>query len=303
MAVGSFFGGEFSFRTGDALKYRFICLVLCLWVLLPMFCACRSPEVSGESAAGSPAGEELKIVFPSVGKADVALIRFAEKAILVDTGTKDSYETIAALLQRENVQRIDLLLLTHFDEDHIGSASKILENYTVERILQPDRAKDSGEYRKYSTSLAKLGLTAEKVTENRSLTLGDVQLEIFPATKVYEKSDSNNSSLVLRFSYGEKVFLFAGDIEKDRIEDMEEEGGLEGPVDFFKVPHHGEASKQLIRLIQRLSPAVSVITSSEEEPEASQVLLVLGEGCYLTRNGEVTLVCDGRQLNVSQSKG
>ena len=200
MAVGLFFGGELSFRMGDTLKYRFICLVLCLWVLLPMFCACRSPEVSGESAAGSPAGEELKIVFPSVGKADVALIRFAEKAILVDTGTKDSYETIAALLQRENVRRIDLLLLTHFDEDHIGSASKILENYTVERILQPDRAKDSGEYRKYSTSLAKLGLTAEKVTENRSLTLGDVQLEIFPASKVYEKSDSNNSSLVLRFS-------------------------------------------------------------------------------------------------------
>ena len=74
-------------------------------------------------------------------------------------------------------------------------------------------------------------------------------------------------------------------------------------MDFFKVPHHGEASKQLIRLIQRLSPAVSVITSSEEELEASQVLLALGEGCYLTRNGEVILVCDGRQLNVSQRKG
>ena len=285
------------------MKYRFVCLILCLCGALPLFCACRSPETSGERISGSSVEEKLKIVFPSVGKADVALIRFEEKAILVDTGTKDSYETIIALLQRENVRKIDLLLLTHFDEDHIGSASEILENYTVERILQPDRSKNSGEYRKYITSLAKLGLTAEKVTESRSLILGDVQLEIFPATKVYEKNDSNNSSLVLRFVYGEKVFLFAGDIEKDRIGDMEQEGSLEGPVDFFKVPHHGEASKQLIRLIQRLSPEVSVITSSAEEPEAPQVLLALGEGYYLTRKGEVTLVCDGSRFNVWQGEG
>ena len=102
----------------------------------------------------SALAQSVTVTFYDMGKADAALVTTETGArILIDAGTNKGGKKLAERFAGEGIDRIDLMIITHFDKDHVGGADKILENIEVARVLEPDYDKDSKQYRQYREAL------------------------------------------------------------------------------------------------------------------------------------------------------
>lgn len=245
---------------------------------------------------------DLQVTFFDAGKADAILLTTENSTVLIDTGEKGFGKTILSDLEEKGIQEIDVLILTHFDQDHIGGAAKILSSIPVHTILTSNVPKDSEEYSQYLKALDQTRTEPLTVRETYEFTLDGIVYSIDPPRKTdYSDSPSNNSSLIISVTDGDTRFLFAGDAESERLEEFIE--SEIGTCDVLKVPHHGKEEPLLEELLKSVKPSYAVITSSEEEMESEEVTGLLrdyGIKTLLTRKGTVIFRCDGTDLSVLQ---
>ena len=276
-------------------------------LLLLTLSACK-PSGSGPNAAGEktePTGRELSpmtVTVLNVGKADCILIRTENHLAVIDTGEKTDADAVNTAIKRTGTKTIDCLILSHFDKDHIGAAEKMLKKNKALRILEPDYKKESDTADDLRKMMKKNGLTPEVVTEETTFTLDDAVFTVYPALKdEYGNEDSNVFSLIVRVVHGDNVFLFCGDAEGPRLNELTEV--LPAGCTFLKVPHHGVYDNFSNDFLSHVSPVSAVITcSGSERPDAKilKILEGLGTDTYLTLSGTVTAVSDGVNLAVSQ---
>ena len=193
------------------------------------------------------------------------------------------------------------MIITHFDQDHVGGAARIINNFPVERILQSNSPKDSEEYEKYIKAVKNAGIEPETLRENLSFALDGVAYTVNPPKKTkYNSDSSNNSSLIVSVTNGANRLLFTGDAEDERLEEFLTLDW--GTYDFLKMPHHGNWHEPLPLLLETTAPRYAVITSSDEEPEDAETLELLessGVETFLTRNGQVIVRSDGETISVA----
>ena len=278
-------------------RSRILPLLLCL-LLLTSGCA------AGGGKAAAPEGTELEIYCFQAGKADAFLLTTGSSAVLIDTGETKLGSELLSHLAEAGIDRLDCLLITHFDKDHVGGAAAVLAGIPVDRVLQSNCPKDSDEYAAYTAALAEAGLSPVTVTETYAFTLDGVCYTVDPPRKDdYEDSDSNNSSLIVTVENGKNRLLFSGDAETERLAEFIAYSGRS--CDFLKVPYHGHAQEGLAELIASVKPAVAVITSSEKEPEDEETLELLEEAgaeVYLTRVAPVRIVSDGETITAEYAE-
>jgi len=253
--------------------------------------------------AGPVGTTQLTVTFLDVGKADAIILTTERSCVMIDTGTAGTADDVSLSLKNLGVSAIDALIVTHFDQDHVGGAATILRNFSVRAVYTTYLSKDSDEIDDYLAALKDIGLTAQQVSDETNLSIDEVTYAIHPPdSSSYDTDESNNSSLVTRVTLGDKNLLFTGDIEADRIEELVGDGA-DLSCDLLKVPHHGIYEKATKRLVSAASPSFAVITSSKDEKEDDETVRVLedaGAEVYLTRTGVVTAVTDGSSLTVSQ---
>ena len=131
-------------------------------LLLPVLlclagCGAAAAEPEALPTSGSPGGEEFSVDILSTGKSDCILIRMDGQTILCDTADGDDLDAILALLRDRGVERIDALVLSHYDKDHIGSAPGLLAAVTVGEIYGPDYVEDSDEYKALAAGVKATG--------------------------------------------------------------------------------------------------------------------------------------------------
>ena len=259
-------------------------------------------QPAGQTAAPASQSGPLDLLFFDAGKADAILLTTEHSAVLVDCGLKGFGKTILDTLAEKGIDRLDLLIVTHFDKDHVGGAAKVLNSIPVAQVLQNDCPKDSSEVEKYEKALGNAGLEPVTVTETMTLTLDGVTYRVDPArTADFQEDESNNSSLVVTVTHGENVLLLPGDVQTQRIGELLESGVPQ--ADLLKIPHHGKEEPLLDALVKGVDPAWAVITSSDEEPEDPSTTAVLeqrGVKTLLTRQGAVLVHSDGTSLTVTQ---
>lgn len=254
--------------------------------------------------SGCRQSDELTVVFPKLGSADGALLLTENAAVLIDTGEENDGDELLALLQAYGRDTVDLLVVSHYDKDHVGGAAEIISNCTVRRVVGSTSPKDSDEMAAYRTALEHAGLAEEVPASPLTITLGDLTLIIDPPQKrIYADDQSNNSSTVVMVHYRDTSLLFAGDAMTERILEfaptLEQES-----FDLIKVPHHGRDAESTSRLLPAMKPgAAAIITSSKKEPENQTVLDSLeaaGVTSYLTRHGAAVVTSDGKNIKISQ---
>jgi beta-lactamase superfamily II metal-dependent hydrolase len=254
---------------------------------------------SSESAV--PAASVLHIYCFQTGKADAFLLWNEDGAVLIDAGVSGYGKNILAKLEALGINRLDYLILTHFDKDHVGGAKKLLTSIPVGTVLQSNCPKPGADaYDKYAAALEETGVKAVTLRERLNFSLGDVTFEVDPpALERYDRDESNNSSLIVAVTHGDNRLLFPGDAEDLRLmEYLRTDPGLFAMV---KLPHHGVWQNSLRELLAQTSPAWAVITSSDEEPEDPETLALLtekGVQIFLTRTAPVLLTSDGTTLIV-----
>ena len=260
-------------------------------------------EMPAETASGDPASSEasaLTVHCFSAGKADAFLLYTQDSAVLIDCGEKGFGKEILAYLEEAGIGRLDCLIVTHFDKDHVGGAAKVLNSFPVDTVLQSNCPKDSEEYEKYCKALSNASLTPVTVRETLRFTLDGVIYSVDPPRKDdYSRDDSNNSSLIVSVWQGDTGLLFTGDAQDERLQEFLSSNRSE--YTLLKVPYHGRWQETLPELIRAVRPACAVITSSDSLPEDPKTLALLSDAgveTYLTRQGAVTLYCDGTGIRI-----
>lgn len=249
-------------------------LIFCL----TLFCSC------GKS------GASLTVHILKIGKADAIILQTSSHTILIDTGEADDAPEICQTLSEMDVASIDLLILTHYDKDHIGGAAEILENFAVKEIAEPGYAKSGKHYKAYRSAAA--GVSHTIPTQTIVYRFGELSLTVYPPEKSYE--NENDFSLVTLAEFAGCRLLFTGDILAERTEDLLS-AGVDLSADFLKVPHHGSFEENSSALISAVSPRLSAITCSDKNPPDDELLALLrASGCtvYETRNGDLRLTVD-----------
>ncbi len=266
-----------------------------------------NPGALTPSDAFDGAEHLLDIRVPKTGKSDCILIQLDDTVILMDTADADDYGEIADMLESLGISRIDYLILTHFDNDHIGSAAKIVEDFEVAEVYMPNYVRDSGLYRSLMESLdeAASRTTVHKLNDDTEIALptgkfwinvSRVYPELSHEQPIPEDSMDNDLSLICGLTLGEFSALFMGDAEKARCEDFAAQTQYAGQYDFVKLPHHGNQNKTLREILARCDVKYGVIcTDAFVDIEVELVNLLLGMDAQIvySYNGTMLLRTDG----------
>lgn len=212
--------------------------------------------------------KDFTVTFFACGASDAILIETKENTIMVDTGEAFCEKYLLHQLNKRKIKKIDSLILTHPDKDHIGNAVAILKNWKVGQVYQTDFIKNSKTERELQEFLQAQSIPSKIVKEDTTLTLGGMTVLIKPPHHFYDTE--NNSSLVTWIDYQDISLFLGADIKKDRIKEMLEEELK--TVDLIKMPYHGRKISNMKQLLERLSPSFAVITNNKVPKDTKQLL-------------------------------
>ncbi len=235
-----------------------------------------SPDVSTPKADAEAETAPYSLTCFDAGKGDSFLITDGSFSILIDCGYKDDAEEILEFLYGKNIEKIDILIISHFDKDHVGGASKILKHMDVEQVICTNKTNSDKRTEKFFETAEKTGLNIEVPSSDINISGGSFQIMINPPLKTdYPDSDDNNSSLIVHISGDYGSMLFTGDAEDFRLREILDRKDLK--CDVLKIPAHGRDFESLDMLLDITDPAIAIITSSEEDPPSDKILSVLDE--------------------------
>lgn len=248
-----------------------------------------------------------KITFLKVGKADAIVVQVGEKTMVMDVGEAEDGEEVVSFLTKQGISRVDVLIITHFDKDHVGGAATLVKTLEVDQVFLPDYVGNHASYQDFLASLDEKNIRPHNLTEPASLSLGDAVIQIEPPLS-YETADTtaepdNDFSLITTLTYGVNRFVFTGDAEEMRIRQWLSSGAVES-CDLLKIPHHGKYNAGLEELVKAVSPRYAVICSSKKNPAQNKTLEVLKRyhaKVFQTKDGDVTVTSDGKHIEVLQN--
>lgn len=284
-------------------KVKAICFITVIINILLSIVGCKSSKdiVDNKiSEVNNVENPSFQVTFMDAGKADCILINIDDKSIMIDTGLNKTKDEMTAKMKDKKIEKLDYLILTHMDKDHIGGADAILDNFEVGTVIQADYRKDSKQYNQYIEALEKNNITPVLLKNNMDININDAEINIYPALKS-EYSKSNDYSIIVGIKYGDYSFLFAGDAEEERLSEFITMNNQNYTV--VKMPHHGRINSLSEEFIKSISPVYSVITCSEEDKPDNEIINLLNKynvNNFLTSNGEVVIKTDGKDISVSQ---
>lgn len=233
--------------------------------------------------------------------------------MLIDAGIPEMGPKITEYLKKLNVKKIDIAVATHLHIDHIGGYPDVFNSVPVEKILMPNfRDYNTSTAKKFLDTAASKNIPIEYAKEGDEFKLGkDVKVEILnpefditvPEGVIPEKGAYflNDRSTVLKLTYGEKTFLFAADLYKDREFDLVRKIKDKLDVDVLKAPHHGGDTSSTFDFINAVSPKITFITSVSPSKVVYDRYRKAGSEVYATGiDGNLLLVCDGKNISVIQ---
>ena len=252
----------------------------------------------------------LHVYFLDVGQGDSALIVTpGGRQVLIDGGPGRGTATraLAGLLPWGD-RSIDLVVLTHLDDDHSRGLLRVLEHYSVGGLMVGKGVSDSPDFAPWHTALERHGVTRIDVTSGLRMELerGVTVDTLNPPGegRAWPEQDRNNPSVALRLVYGQSAFLFTADIEEE-AEDLLARSPATLASAVLKVSHHGSGTSTIQPFLDRVGPAVAAISAGEDnrfghpDPDVvSRLGAAVGpEFVYRTdRHGTVEVVSDGKSL-------
>lgn len=269
-------------------------LIILLSLLFLFGCACE-PTESGDA-------KKLDFYAFSIGKADALLLRTSDAAIMIDTGENGDGEKLVARLRELGTEKLDLLILTHFDKDHIGGADTIIHALPIDRIVLPSYGKESKQYTQLLAALAQTDAKVSYTDQDLSVGYGDLELTIWVSPVPYDGKSDNEQSLITKVLYQGKSFLFMGDAEGKELEKLVF-GARNLTCDVLKMPHHGVYDKNTVALMIAAMPSYVIICDSEKNPAEAGTLEAIDPfdpTVLQTKDGDVHLTVSGGVIKAEE---
>ncbi len=254
--------------------------------------------------------DEYTVTFIDVGQSDCALINGNGTSILVDAGNEKDARNVRITLDRLNVKKLDMVVISHFDSDHIGGMSRIINDYKISKIIAPKTKK---KYLPKSTSfdllkkaLKKHNLPITYVKSGDEFSFKGIFADVLSPNTEY--GTSNEDCAVVKVKCGVRSFLFTGDIS-EKVEKRLLGGKVNLKADILKVSHHGSYTATSQKFLESVNPSYSVVSVSKYNnynlPNVETMNRLYGYGCEVFRTdemGSITFKINGNDIKVSVEK-
>ena len=261
----------------------------------------------------------LHVTFLDVGQGDSAFIVLpGGTTLLVDTGglsTAASFDigdrVVAPVIRHAGLRRLDYLVLTHGQPDHIGGAPAIVREFSPREVWEGVPVHGSETLAALHLAAQGLGARVAHVYAGDRLVADGVAITAWhPSPPDWQRQKvRNDDSLVIEFRWGDVAVLLCGDIG----------GGVEPPIGaaippaplrVLKVPHHGSLESSGVGLLEALQPAIAVVSVGRGNhyghpaPEVLERYHAVGAEVFRTdRDGAVTMTTDGHSVTVHTFSG
>ena len=240
-----------------------------------------------------------KVVFLDVGQGDAILLQDETAQVLIDGGPGMA---VLRELAREMPwfdRKIEVVVNTHPDRDHLEGLLHVLERYEVGLVLMPEVRHDSQLYAAWLKLLEEKGVPVRFARAGQGLKAGDLEIAVLGPMPDLVSRKTNDASVITRVDFGEMSWLLTGDAEK------KVENALAGAysdvldADILKAGHHGSNSSTHAVLIQAATPAAAVISVGENSyghPHPDVLARLAGRHVWRTdEDGSVRFVKVGDQ--------
>lgn len=262
-----------------------------------------------KSDSTSPSiGEDSKFEahFLDVGQADATLIFCDDKTMLIDGGNPGDSNLIAAYLKKHNIDHLDYIICSHAHDDHVGGLPGALSVATVGKVYAPVTENDIKAYQSFKSKVISQGLTITNPSPGDSFKFGSSHV-LFLGPVHENVSDLNDTSIVLKITYGDTSFLFTGDAERD-----EEQSILAKDFDLsatvLKVGHHGSGDSTTYPFLREIMPEYGIISVGDNSyghptEEALSRLRDADVKVYRTDlQGDIIVSSNGKTVSVKANK-
>jgi competence protein ComEC len=255
-----------------------------------------------------PTGETLLI--DGGGRANFNQLyvqREGEEAELFEPDVQNIGETVVSnFLWEKGYSKVDFLLATHADTDHIQGLTDVARNFSINSAIVARTPLQDEDFADFYQMLEKKNIPLVKVKRGDVLTFGEVKIEVLsPARDENPNADwDNNQSIILRIIFGNTKFLLTGDIEKEgEMELLEIPEMLQANI--VKVAHHGSRTSSTQPFIEATKAKLAIVSVGKTSPFGHPHEEVTGRwqnsGAKLMTTGEkgtITILSDGKTISL-----
>ena len=245
-------------------------------------------------------GDRWRVTFLDVGQGDSALIQFPDgKTVLIDGGRK--YErfdmgrsVIAPFLLNQGIRRLDYIIATHPQQDHVGGLPWMIRHLDVGAYWHTGIERPEPIFKELRQAVVERQVQEHVATRGEEV-VGGESCPLTVLSPIGEEEDGrtlqslsgtflNNQSVVVQFTCGGQSILFAADMETDGLRRLAAMG--QDPVTVLKVPHHGARSSLARDWIALVRPRYAVFSVGRHNSYGHPVPDVVE--AYSTIGSEVT---------------
>lgn len=287
------------------ITYVFMAILAGMFLFVFSGCSVGLPDTG---TPVSTAGQKLKVYFLDVGQgASQLLVTPSGKTMLIDAGNNDKEQVMLDYMKQYHISKLDVVIGTHPDADHIGGLDKVIDQIPVETIYMPKVQSNTKTFESVLKSIKNKGLKVKTAKAGLSWDLDDeVHVDMLAPTRSYD--DSNNMSAVVKVTYGQTSFLLTGDAESASEKDMIA-SGADLQADVLLVGHHGSNSSTTLSFLKKVNPKYAVIQvgkgNTYGHPKSAILSRLQKQGVEVFRNdrqGTVEVDSDGSSIQISTER-
>ena len=238
-----------------------------------------------------------------VGQGDSILIYSNGYSALIDTGTNISAPEVCTALEDCGINKLDVLLITHLDNDHVGGSEDVIEFFGTKNLILPEiKFESEGLYsaRLAMSNVAKDGGNIYTAVQGMNFKIGEFEITVLATFGAMELE--NNRSIITMAEIDGKKFLFAGDMESGAEKYLLKEN-LNLCCDVLKVGHHGSSTSSKMDFLRAVKPRLAVISVGKDNfyghphSEVLSALEHIGADIYRTDvDGDVSFYIEGGKI-------
>ncbi|MFY2310264.1 MBL fold metallo-hydrolase [Lysinibacillus fusiformis] len=276
---------------------KLIVVLLCIFLLAGCTEAVKTEQVP------VTAGHEMRVHFIDVGQGDSILIESPNgKTMLIDGGVKGAGQQVVSYLKELGVNKLDQVVATHPDADHIGGLIPVLQTIPIEQFYDSGKVHTSQTFEEMLMAIDQKNIpyyvpkTGDLIEFDK-----DVTVKVLNANE--HATDNNDASIVLKVAYGNVSFLLTGDagiaLEKEMMQN-------DVTATILKAGHHGSNTSSSEEFIRAVKPEVTILSYGEDNkyghPHAEVVdrLQAMGSNIYATaESGTIIVATDGVNYTVN----
>lgn len=275
-------------------------------VLFCIFLLAGCTETLNTKKVAVTAGHEMRVHFIDVGQGDSIYLESPNgKTMLVDGGGKGAGQKVVSYLKELGVNKLDIVVATHPDADHIGGLIPVLNSIDIGQFYDSGKVHTSQTFEEMLTLIDTKNIPYNVPKTGDSIAFDDdINVKVLNANE--HATDNNDASIVLKVTYGNVSFLLTADagiaLEKEMMQN-------DVKATILKAGHHGSNTSSSAEFIQKVHPEVTILSYGEGNkyghPHAEVVerLQALGSKIYATAEaGTVIVSTDGVNYDVNSKE-